>query len=417
LITERASSERRRAVGQHLVFEVGVLVVFTVLGCHRKRPPTYHEDVAPILARNCVGCHRKGGVAPVPLLENYEQVEAAAGKVRLVVQTREMPPWGADNTGLCRTWQGAHWLGDAEIRSLSEWVAAPERGDPAHAAPSPAPPPVSFRASGTVLDTGGDWTPGLGPSAYRCFVVDPGLTTDRLVTAFRVVSSEPRSVEQVTVYGIDSAAAEEAALELDRAEPELGYTCYGSSRVSGARLLTSWTWGSPVLRLPSGTGVRLRAGRRVVVQIHYNAIATGLGVPTRTRIDLELGEGEREASFLAVAPDSFRLPPGLRHTEAKAESRIPRPLTILAVSPRMHSFGKTMQLDLVRAGTSQCMANFDHWNFYAQHLFEYTTPIRTEPGDVVRASCVYDTENRPVATEMGERIDDEECLASLLVTE
>jgi hypothetical protein len=218
------------------------------------------------------------------------------------------------------------------------------------------------------------------------------------------------------VYAIDSGAAEAAALALDAAEPELGYTCYGSSRVPGARLLTSWTWDSPVLRLPSGTGVRLRAGRRVVVQIHYNPIATGLGVPTHTHIDLEFGDQEKEASFLAVAPGSFQLPPGLRHTEAKAEVRLSRALTIWGVAPRMHTLGKTMQLDLVRTGPPACIANFDHWHFYHQRLFEYAEPLRTNSGDVIRVSCVYDTENPSVPTEMGEHIDDEECLASLLVT-
>jgi hypothetical protein len=209
-----------------------------------RREPTYYEDIAPILAVSCVGCHRVGGVARVPLLETYEQAASAAGKIRLVVQTREMPPWGADNTGLCRTWRGALSLADADIRTLVKWTEAPKAGDRggARRATEPGPPP--FRPSGVTLDTGVDYAPGLGPSAYRCFVVDGGLRRDRLLTAIRVVSTEPRSVEQITLYGLDSAEAQAAADDLDRQGEGPGYECYGSSRVKGARLVASWTWDS-----------------------------------------------------------------------------------------------------------------------------------------------------------------------------
>ena len=83
----------------------------------------------------------------------------------------------------------------------------------------------------------------------------------------------------------------------------------------------------------------------------------------------------------------------------------------------MHTLGKTMQLDALRNGASKCVGNFDHWNFYRQRLFEYAAPVRLEAGDVVRVSCVYNTQNRSEPTEMGERIDQEECLASLLVVD
>src|SRR5262249_3589109 len=157
----------------------------------------------------------------------------------------------------------------------------------------------------------GEFRPGLGPSAYRCFVVGPVVPRDRIATAFRISSTEPRSVEQVTLYGLDSPESDQAAAALDAEDPELGYTCYGSSRIPGERLLTSWTWDSKVSRLPQGFGVRVTAARKLVVQIHYNPTATGLDVPTRTSVELELDEGARPASYFAVAPDSIELPPRL----------------------------------------------------------------------------------------------------------
>jgi hypothetical protein len=62
------------------------------------------------------------------------------------------------------------------------------------------------------------YTPGLDVTAYRCFLVDPKLPEDHLVTAFRVGPTDARSVAQVTVYQLESEAAEDAARALDDAD-------------------------------------------------------------------------------------------------------------------------------------------------------------------------------------------------------
>jgi hypothetical protein len=392
---------------------VSASLLLGALGC--KHEPTYARDVAPILAANCIGCHRRGGVAPVPLLETFDQVRAAAGLVRLSVQRRDMPPWGADNTGICRTWRGALWLPSSDVRTIVAWADGHrEAGDLTQVQPAMTSR-ASFRPSGFALAMRDEYVPGLGEAAYRCFVVDSGLTNDALVTAFRVTSSDPRSVAQVTAYALDSADEDAAATALDAADPQAGYTCYGSSRVLGERLIASWTWNSPVLRLPAGTGVRLHAGHKAVLQIHYNAIATGLAAPTRTELELELDDRAREVSFLDVAVDDFELPAGLTQTHVGAKHVFSTPMTIVAIAPRMHVLGDSMQIDLSRGSGRECVANFSHWNFYRQQIFEYDEPFRVQIGDRLDISCIYDTRNRSIPTMAGESIEHEQCLASLLV--
>lgn len=409
--TKRAS--HCRGTGRNGALRAAALLAVIVTGCERS--PTYYRDVEPILARNCVTCHRRGGVAPTPPLETFEQAASAAGKIRLAVQMRDMPPWGAENTGLCGKWKGALWLPDSELRALVRWTENPQPGDASAAKATPASAPRSFRASGVALDTGGDFRPGLGPDAYRCFVVDLALPTDRFATAFRAVSSEPRSVEHVALYTSDSPETDAALSALDAADSSLGYSCYGTARVPAVRLLASFNWDSPVSRLPSGFGVRLRAGRRAVIQIHYNPIATGLGIPTRTRVELELGDRVREATFIAVSPNDFALAPRSTHVEARVETRLPRAVTVLGVAPRMHSLGRTMQLDRASGDTWRCTGNFDHWDFYRQRFFELDPPLELRAGTRLRLSCAYDTQSRGEPTRMGDGIADEECVANLLV--
>src|SRR5262245_32940153 len=71
--------------------------------------PTFYEEVAPIFAKHCVGCHREGGVAPLPLV-SHDDALALAPSMATMVRTRQMPPWGTDNSGACNTYTDARWL-------------------------------------------------------------------------------------------------------------------------------------------------------------------------------------------------------------------------------------------------------------------------------------------------------------------
>jgi hypothetical protein len=307
-------------------------------------------------------------------------------------------------------------LPDAEVRTLIEWAEGLKaEGDPSRARPEPTGAAPRFGPPGATAAMTGDYDPGLGPRAYRCFIVDPQLMADASIAAFRIDSTDPRSVQQVILYALDSLEDERAAQRLDDDASGMGYTCYGSSRVPGARLLMSWTWDSPVLRLPAGYAVRAHAGRKMVLQIHYNPIASGLGAPTRTRVELELAPQAKEARYVAISTERLDLPPGQTRVEATATVAMQHALTVLGVAPRMHSMGKTLELDLVHGASRDCVANFDHWSFYRQRLFEYTSPLRIEMGDSVRISCVYNTQSRSQPTAMGDEIDDEQCSAALLV--
>src|SRR5262245_17192426 len=57
--------------------------------------PTFSRDVAPILYRNCVTCHRAGEIAPMSLI-TYAEARPWARAIRNKVIDGVMPPWHAD---------------------------------------------------------------------------------------------------------------------------------------------------------------------------------------------------------------------------------------------------------------------------------------------------------------------------------
>src|ERR1700756_463890 len=56
---------------------------------------TFSKDVAPVLQKNCQGCHRPGEAAPMSLL-TYQEARPWAKAIREAVILKRMPPWYAD---------------------------------------------------------------------------------------------------------------------------------------------------------------------------------------------------------------------------------------------------------------------------------------------------------------------------------
>src|SRR5471032_858966 len=81
--------------------------------------PTFSKDVAPILFKSCVECHRPTAMAPMSLL-TYEDARPWARAIRQKVATRQMPPWGADPT--VSKYSNDVSLKQAEIDTITAWV-------------------------------------------------------------------------------------------------------------------------------------------------------------------------------------------------------------------------------------------------------------------------------------------------------
>ncbi len=89
-------------VGRPIRVRVAPLTAAGCLIAHPKREiavsrgaPTYARDIAPVLNRACVACHRAGEVAPFAL-EGYAQAKLWAPMIADVTQRRIIPHWKAE---------------------------------------------------------------------------------------------------------------------------------------------------------------------------------------------------------------------------------------------------------------------------------------------------------------------------------
>src|SRR5207245_931289 len=95
-----------------------------------KKAVTFARDVAPILQEKCQDCHRKGSMAPMPLV-TYEETRPWAKAIRQRVITRQMPPWHIDKTVGIQKFKNDRSLSDAQIDTIVKWVdVGVPKGDP-----------------------------------------------------------------------------------------------------------------------------------------------------------------------------------------------------------------------------------------------------------------------------------------------
>lgn len=377
--------------------------------------PTWAADIAPLIYRECVGCHREGGVGPFPL-ETYEQAAESALFLPVHLEMRHMPPMPVDGSGACNTYSNARWLTDAEIDVFTDWAnAGAPLGDASLAPALPAPPPA-LDSPDLTLDPGAQYTPSDAlADDYRCFVIDPGLTQEQFIVAYEVIPGDARIVHHAIVYQPSSDAAAAAAVALDAAEEGLGYTCFGGAGVD-AEPRVLWAPGGGYVELPAETGVPLAPARPQILQVHYN-LAAGAH-PDRTTVKLALAPSvQRPATYQPIADLDMVLEPGQSAVSTTRSFPVfGQAFAVYGVMPHMHTLGRELSVTADADGDEHCLVSVDRWDFHSQGAWWYTQPLVFDAVDSVSISCTFDTSKRTEPVTWGEGTTDEMCLTYLYVT-
>ncbi|MFO0948719.1 MAG: redoxin domain-containing protein [Planctomycetota bacterium] len=222
---------------------------------------TYSSHIAAIFNKHCVFCHREGQIGPFPMT-SHDLVAGWSEMIQEVVQERRMPPWHADPKH--GKFKNDARLSEEEIALISQWVAdgAPA-GDLAKAPSIPEFPegwmipepdqvvymakePYTVQAEGTV--------------PYKNFIVDPGWTEDKWVTAMEPKPGNPKVVHHIVMYVI----------------PPKGKSKYYTKGLP-ITMLDWFVSFAPGLRppvLPEYMGRYIPAGSKLLFQMHYTPCGT-----------------------------------------------------------------------------------------------------------------------------------------------
>ncbi|MCY1060764.1 hypothetical protein [Nannocystis sp. SCPEA4] len=353
-------------------------------------------------------------MAPFPLT-SYDEVAPYAEWIATVTAERTMPPSNLDNSGTCNTYVDARWLGEADIAAIASWAQA---GAPAGSPPDDppeSPPAWALDRVDLTLAMPEPYTPDETlDDDYRCFVLDPGLTEDAFVTGFEVRLGHSGMVHHMTLFALDSAEDEAFAAELDADEDGPGYTCFGDTIVE-SRWLVGAGPSDPGALMPAGTGLFMGAGRKTVLQMHYNRVHGTF--PDQTAVDLKLEASVPHEAFVEqVDATDLELPPGLPEVVETDLMKLDADLTLWGVWPHMHTLGTKLRVTAERPGSETCLAQVNHYQFHWQRFAFYEEPIHVRDGDTLRITCTYDTTSTDATTHWGTGTADEMCIGFLYIT-
>lgn len=399
----------------------GALLLVALAGCGDEGPtvdpdaPTYHADIVPLVQRECLTCHVEGGIGPFRL-DSYEAVAEQASAVVSAVTSGYMPPWQPSRD--CGEFVNERGLSPEERQVFVAWNAGGlQEGDPADAPPPPEDEIIDFTPTHTGAVDGyvADVT---RPDDYRCFVLDVPTEETQYLTGSWVEPGQEAIVHHVLVYAVppEDAAEVDAA---NGADGTTGFTCFGGPTPGDGdgvppTQLGAWVPGQLPAILPEGRAIRIEAGSRIVMQVHYNTLETSPG-PDETEFQMVLTSEEPEI-LIETKPMPIldleipAMASDVNHTRVFRNWQ-DTPVTITSLSAHMHLLGTQFsahwQPAIGESGEEMCLLEIPEWDFQWQqgYVRPRDNPVMLQPGEGIEVSCTYDNSavNQPVVN--GTQVD------------
>lgn len=347
---------------------------------------TYNKDVAPILAKNCQGCHRPGETAPMPLL-SYKEARPWAKSIREAVILKRMPPWYADSH--FGKFSNDRSLSQADIDTLVAWAdTGAVEGDTKR-----APKPAQFVDGWTigtpdlVLEMTKEYqVPATGTIKYEYFTIPTQFTEDKWVKMAEVRPGNRALVHHVIAFVKEPKKPGETRSSKEDREFLVGFAPGSMPEIMGP-----------------GRAKLIKAGSEIVFQVHYTANGTA-GVD-RSKVGLIFAkEPPRERVMTLSANNSkFVIPAGDPNYEVESRFTVRSDTTLTALFPHMHLRGKDFEYRLTLPnGEKSTLLNVPNYSFSWQLSYELAQPIQLPKGSVIECTAHYDNspnnKNNPDAT-------------------
>jgi len=340
----------------------------------REAAPTWAADVAPLLNRHCVGCHRPGTEAPFSLL-TYASARDNADMIEEVVVQRRMPPWFASPK--YGTFANHRGLEPGEVETIAAWVrAGTPQGDPSAAPTPPEFPQLKWRIGepDLVLRAPEQVTlPAQGYVPYKYVMLPQVFVDDTWVSGVEILPE-------------NRAALHHANLAYLRMED--GF--------SKPHFITGQVPGGEALDLEPGLGFMIPQGAMLVLQIHY--VTVGQETTDRLSVGIRYCKApvQKQLKHLRIGDREFAIPPGEPGHRVTASKTLPSDSLGIGMFVHMHLRGRDMKFVAhTPDGKSETLLLVPSYNFDWQLAYEWgrDAPPRFPRG--TKIECVGHFDNSP----------------------
>jgi hypothetical protein len=353
-------------------------------------PVTFSKDVAPILWKNCSGCHRPGAVGSISLV-TYADAAKRAKFITDLTASRRMPPWRAEPGH--GPFLNERRLSDSDIKTLAAWAeaGAPE-GDPRDLPPAPKfPDGWQLGQPDLVLKMPGSFkVPASGPDVYRCFVIPVPVDAEKTIAAVEFHPGNRRAIHHASFF-LDTKG-QGRAKEKETADGQPGYTSFGGPGIAPTGGLGGWGLAALPQRLPDGIGMILPKGADLVMQIHYHPTGKEEVDQSEVGVYFTRAPATRFVTTFAARTTDIAIPPGVKRHRVTCESApLPVDVTVLTATPHMHFLGREITATIVYpGGKERPLVSIKDWDFHWHERYQFKDPLRLPKGTVVKVEAYYD---------------------------
>jgi mono/diheme cytochrome c family protein len=376
--------------------------------------PTFSKDVAPILYKNCVSCHRPGEMGPMSLL-TYDQARPYMRAIRAKVADGAMPPWHA--VAPAGTFLNERQLSEAERDTIAAWASnGGPQGDPKDLPPAPqfAQGWTIGQPDAVVSMTSEYSVAASGTIDYQYFEMPTNFTEDKWVQAIEIRSGATQVVHHILVYARDPSGSQRpspfamlpvtnpapprpedaarfaAAAERQRSQGGQQQIA-GSPSVNRGVLIATTAPGTNAVTFEPGTAMLVKAGSILTFQVHYTANGTTYQDRSSVGFVFAKQPAQKEIRSSAFVNARFALAPGAADQKVESAIEFNEASHIWALFPHTHLRGKSWEYRLVYAdGRSEVVLSVPKYDFNWQTYYQYAKPLAAPKGSRLEAVAVYD---------------------------
>ncbi len=343
-----------------------------------------YKDVAPIFYSRCTSCHHNGGIGFMPLID-YSQTKPYAAIIKSYLQQGLMPPWSPDTT-YCR------FIGERTITSLEKnkiiaWVDSGATAGDTTKAPLAPVYTSAYRLHGTpdlVLRIPAYTSTATTVDNYICVALPSGLSIDRIIRAFEIVPGNEAIVHHVVV-SIDTTATAVSDLS------GFCYTMPGSNIGIGGYAPGAGPTIFPG-KFPLICGMRIKAGSKIVLQIHYPAGTAGQKDSSQVRFFFYPTTTTNVRQVFSVTPLqnwSLNIPADSIKTFTASYTN-PITASVFAAFPHQHQVGVSITNYAYSGIDTIPLIRINKWNFHWQGFYTYKKMVKVPAGYTMFATHTYD---------------------------
>lgn len=356
-----------------------------------------YKDVAGIFYNRCTKCHHNGGGGGPPYsMMNYSETYPWSSLIQADLNSGIMPVWPPDTT--YSRFLHERIITASEKNDILSWISGgSQMGDTtiANGCP-PAPVYSQYQLYGTpslVLQIPTFTSNANTQDAYNCFSLATGLTQDRYLRAFEIVPGNPAIVHHVVVT-VDTNGTSSS---------NTNGLCYNQPGDFG---IGGYAPGSPPSvfpgQAPLKAGMRIKAGSKIVMQIHYPVGSGGMLDSTQIRLYFyPAGTPGIRDIYSTVFLQNWSLWI-FANTTPTYTARYPSSgglladLSLYAAFPHCHGVCTSIVNYADQGATVIPLIRINKWDFDWQGYYTWPFMKKIPAGYVLRSSHVYDnTTNNP----------------------